>query len=68
MILEFVAAFANLGIGIANLFLNERLGNFSYGNLIIGGATLALGILFLVLDLPLRRKIKKLRQEKAIHE
>ena len=68
MIVEFVAAFANLGIGIVNLFLNERLGNFSYGNLIIGGAALALGILFLVLDLPLRKRIKKLRQEKAIHE
>ena len=68
MAVEFGAAFSNLGIGIANLFLNERLGNFSYGNLIIGGATLALGILFLALDLPLRRKIKKLRQEKAIHE
>lgn len=34
----------------------------------IGGVTLALGILFLVLDLPIRQKIKKLRQEKAIHE
>lgn len=68
MIAEFAAAISNLGIGIANLFLNERLGNFSYGNLMIGGVTLALGILFLVLDLPIRRKIMKLRQEKAIHE
>ena len=68
MIAEFAAAAANLSIGIANLFMNERLGNFSYGNLIIGGAVLAFGILFLALDLPIRRKIKKLRQEKAIHE
>jgi hypothetical protein len=68
MIVEFAAACSNLGIGIANLFLNERLGNFSWGNIIIGGVTLGLGILFLALDLPLRRKIKKLRQENAIHE
>lgn len=68
MIAEFAAAAANLGIGIANLFLNERLGNFSYGNLIIGSTVLALGILFLALDIPIRRKIRKLRQEKAIHE
>ena len=68
MFVEFAAAFANLGIGIANLFMDEQLGNFSYGNLIIGGAVLAFGILFLALDLPIRRKIKKLRQEKAIHE
>lgn len=68
MIAEFAAAISNLGTGIANLFLNERLGNFSYGNLIIGAATLAFGILFLMLDIPIRQKIKKLRQEKAIHE
>jgi hypothetical protein len=68
MFVEFAAAFANLGIGIANLFLNERLGNFSYGNLMIGGLTLACGRLFLALSVPLRKKIKKLRQEKAIHE
>ena len=68
MIAEFGAAVANLGIGIANLFMNERLGNFSYGNLIIGSCVLALGILFLALDIPIRRKIRKLRQEKAIHE
>jgi hypothetical protein len=68
MFVEFAAAFANLGIGITNLFIEERLGNFSYGNLMIGGITLAFGILFLVLSVPLRKKIKKLRQEKAIHE
>jgi len=68
MIVEFVAAFMNLGIGVVNLFIDEQLGNFSWGNIIIGGVTLGLGILFLALDIPLRRKIKKLRQEKAIHE
>jgi hypothetical protein len=68
MIIEFAAAIPNLTLGITNLLMHEPFGNFSYGNLIIGAATLSLAILFLALDLPLRRKIKKLRQEKAIHE
>ena len=68
MFLEFGAAAANLSIGIVNLIIDEQLGNFSYGNLIIGAVVLALGFLFLALDVPIRRKIKKLRQEKAIHE
>lgn len=68
MIVEFVAGFCNLGIGIININMNEQLGNFTNGNLIIGAIVTALGFLFLALDLPLRRKIKKLKQEKAIHE
>ena len=68
MIVEFCAAGANLPVGIASLVENGHFGNFNYGNLTIGLATLAFGILFLALDLPIRRKIKKLRQEKAIHE
>ena len=68
MFIEFGAAAANLPIGIVNLIIDEQLGNFSYGNLIIGSVVLALGILFLALGAPLRKKIKKLRQEKAIHE
>jgi len=68
LIIEFCAAAANLPVGIVNLIENGRLGNFSCGNLMIGGVTLALGILFLALDLPIRRKIRKLRQEKTIHE
>ena len=68
MFIEFGAAAANLPVGIANLFIGERLGNFSFGNLIIGSVVLALGFLFLGLVIPIRKKIKKLRQEKAIHE
>lgn len=68
MIVEFAAAAANLPVGIINIMEHGRLGNFTNGNLVIGTVTLALGILFLALDLPIRRKIKKLRQEKAIHE
>jgi hypothetical protein len=68
MIIEFAASFLNIGVVIANLSTNERLANFSWSNLMVGFVTLALGILFLALDIPLRKKIKKLRQEKAIHE
>ena len=69
MIVEFIAAAMNLGIGIPNLiFWKERLGNFSWGNIIIGSVVLALGILFLSLGAPIRKKIKALRAEKAIHE
>ena len=68
MVAEFSAGIVNLGIGIINLNIGERLGNFSYGNLIIGGSVFALGFVFLALDVPIRRKMKKLRAEKAIHE
>ena len=68
MIVEFIAGGCNLAIGIINLNIGERLGNFSYGNLIIGSGVTLLGFVFLFLGLPLRRKIKKLRQEKEIHE
>lgn len=68
MIVEFVACVSNLSVGIINLNMGERLGNFSYGNLILGGMLLLFTLVFLALDLPIRRKIKKLRQEKAIHE
>lgn len=68
MFVEFGAALPNLAIGIVNLNIGERLGNFSYGNLIIGSAVLALGFVFLALGAPIRKKIKALRTEKAIHE
>ena len=68
MIAEFIAGGMNIAIGIINLNIGERLGNFSYGNLTIGIAVSLLGVMFLLLGAPLRKKIKKLRQEKAIHE
>ena len=68
MFVEFSAAFSNLAIGIVNLNIGERLGNFSYGNLTLGCMLLVFGLVFLALGIPLRRKIKKLRQEKTIHE
>ena len=68
MIAEFIAGGMNIAIGIINLNIGERLGNFSYGNLTIGIAVSLLGVMFLLLGAPLRKMIKKLRQEKAIHE
>ena len=65
---EFTAGLSNLVIGIVNLNIGEKLGNFSYGNLAIGFTLLPLGLLFYRLGRPLRRKIKKLEQEKTIRE
>ena len=68
MITEFVAGFCNLGIGVLNINMNGQLGNFTNGNLIIGAIVTALGFLFLTLNAKIRKKIKKLKQEKTIHE
>ncbi|MBA4347585.1 MAG: hypothetical protein C0413_01895 [Clostridiales bacterium] len=68
MIIEFIAAFFNIGIAISSWLVNEPLGNFSFSNLIIGCVTLAFGILFLVLCVPIHKRIRKLHAEKAIHE
>ena len=68
MIVEFFAGASNLGAGIANLTLNGQLGNFTNSNFILGSMTTALGVLFLAMDLPLLRKIKKLKKEKTIRE
>lgn len=68
MFVEFAAGFANLLISIVNLNTGEKLGNFSYGNLIIGLCLTLLVFLFYRLGLPLREKIKRLEQEKTIRE
>lgn len=68
MYVEFIVGVMNLFTGIANLKIDEQLGNFSNGNLVIGTVTTILGLLFLRLGLPLRRKIKKLEQEKLVRE
>ena len=68
MVAEFITGGSNIAIGIVNLNIGGRLGSFSYGNLAIGCCVSLLGVLFLLLGAPLRRKIKRLRQEKTIHE
>jgi hypothetical protein len=68
MILEFGAAFANLSVGIVNLSIETQAESIRFGNLAIGCAVLAFGLLFFAFGVPIRRKIKKLRREKAIRE
>lgn len=68
MFVEFTAGVTNLLIGIVNLNIGQKLGNFTYVNLTFGVCLLSLGLLFYRLGLPLRKKIKKLEQEKTIRE
>lgn len=68
MAIELIGGAINLLIGIINLNTNERLGNFSTGNLVIGSCMLVLGLFCWRLDAPLRRKIKILQQEMSIRE
>lgn len=68
MLIEFMAGFLNVIIGLINLGFHEKLGDFSYVNLAIGLPLLLLALLLYRLGRPLRRKIKKLELEKAIRE
>ena len=68
MWIEFMAGLINIVIGVVNLNIGYKLGNFTIGNLIIGGSVSLLGLLFLRLGSPIRKKIKWLQQEKAISE
>jgi Protein of unknown function (DUF2812). len=68
MIVEGIAGGINLGIGIINLILNERLGNFSYGNISIGISCLVMSVLFWRLGRPLKQKIGKLKRDQIITE
>jgi hypothetical protein len=65
---EFIAGIMNLGIGIANIITGYKLGNFTNGNFFIGCVCTLLGVFFLKVGTPIRKKIKSLKQEKAIRE
>jgi hypothetical protein len=68
MWVEFMAGLCNLVIGIINLNTGYKLGNFTIGNLILGSLVVLLGLLFFKLGSPIRKKIKRLQQEKVISE
>lgn len=68
MFVSFISAILNLLIGIINLNIGEVLGDFSYGNIVIGLCLLPIGLLAFILGKPIRKKIKKLEQEKIIRE
>lgn len=63
--LEFTAGFANILIGIINMINNNQTWK---GSLIIGTLVSLLGIMFLSIRHPVRKKIKKLAREKKIRE
>ncbi|MEZ4509657.1 MAG: DUF2812 domain-containing protein [Eubacteriales bacterium] len=68
MLIEFGAALSNLTIWVANWSTDAHTSNPHSVNLIMGCAVLALGFLFFALGIRIRKKIKKLRREKAIRE
>lgn len=68
MLIEFTTGIINIVMGVINLNIGGKLGDFTMGNLILGGLLVLFGVLFLRLGLPLRKKIKMLQQEKAIRE
>ena len=59
---------SNIIIGVVNLNVENSLGNFTMGNIFIGCSLLLIAVLFLRLGSPIRKKIKRLNQEKVIRE
>jgi hypothetical protein len=68
MWIEFILGFINIIIGTINLNIENKLGNFSVGNIIEGFLLTLLGLFFFKLGSPIRKKIRRLQQEKAIRE
>ena len=68
MFMELMIGLFNIVVGIVNLNLGSRLGNFSIGNIILGSSLAFLGLVFFRLGSPIRNKIKKLQQEKFLRE
>lgn len=64
--IEFGAGLSNISVGLLNISLGN--GHFSYSSLIIGSILMVLGFLFLIFNMPYRKKIKKLKQEKLVRE
>lgn len=67
-IVEGIAGSINLGIGIANLFVDGKLGNFTYGNFSIGISCIIMSIIFIKMGRKLNPKIKNLKREQLITE
>ncbi|MCB2362107.1 DUF2812 domain-containing protein [Clostridium estertheticum] len=68
MAMGFTVGLFNIIIGLINLNIFNQMAYFSVVNLILGGFLVVLGLLFLKLGSPVRKKIKGLQQEKAIRE
>ena len=65
---EWSAGACNLAVGIANLEVNGRLGNFTNSNFVLGVLLMAAGLMFFLLGVPIRKKIRALKKQKAITE
>ncbi|GAB6991935.1 DUF2812 domain-containing protein [Paenibacillus pini] len=68
MAVELIVGLLNILISVVNLNFNKTMGNYSIVNLIVGSLLFALALLFWRLDIPIRRKIKKLQREQQIRE
>ena len=65
---EWAAGACNLAVGIVNLEVGGRLGDFTNGNLVMGAWLLAFGLVFFFLGVPIRKKIRSLKKQQAITE
>ena len=65
---EWSTGACNLAVGIANLSAGEQLGNATSSNLVMGVGLLILGLLFFLLGVPVRKKIRALKKQKTITE
>ena len=66
--IEWSAGLCNLAAGIIDLNVDEQLGTFSNGNLVLGVGLVVLGFLFFFLGVPIRKKIRTLKKQKVITE
>lgn len=68
MWMEIIVGLFNIGVGLINIFYNDHAGDFPLVNLVLGSIVLLLGIISCFAGLPLRKRIKELKKEKAIRE
>ena len=68
MWVELVSGLVNLIIALVNINVGYTLGNFTVGNIMLGVTMLLLALIFFLWNVPLWRKIKRLKQQKAIME
>lgn len=68
MYIEFIVGLMNVAVGVIDHFISNGPTNGHFPNLLEGILLLALGILFLKLGLPIRKKIKRLQKENIIRE
>jgi len=65
---EWSTGACNLAVGIANLEVGGRLGNFTNSNFVLGVLLTGAGLLFFLLGVPIRRKIRALKKQQTITE